>query len=138
MKTKKDDLKPPPVESYTLELSAEHLQVINSALELFFRCGMGQYDHILDLPDHWDKRNDLAAEVLDQLHVILTKKAPNAYSSITSSEISDSYRVANDIYQVIRHKLSWDKNPKGGMTVNYDTPMKWGKSPLIKIDKKLK
>lgn len=38
-------------------------------------------------------------------------------------------------YQVQRHRLSWDRYPEGGWTVNFDEPYKVGKEPLAAIER---
>jgi hypothetical protein len=58
----------------------------------------------------------------------------NAYHGIFSDKIPDEARVAWDLHQVIRHRLSWDDQPEGGITVNFDTPMKYGKEELAIIE----
>ena len=54
-----------------------------------------------------------------------------------------------DLYEVIRHKLSWERAVEKGiiesedsprnftemMTVNYDKPFMWGNEPLAKIER---
>lgn len=42
-------------------------------------------------------------------------------------------RNVGDIMNVIRHRLSWDKYPEGGKTVNFHEPMKFGEEPLTEI-----
>lgn len=39
------------------------------------------------------------------------------------------------MHQVLRHRLSWDKYPEGGLTVNFDEPLIVNDEPLIKIAK---
>jgi hypothetical protein len=35
---------------------------------------------------------------------------------------------------VARNYLTWKRNPEGGITTHYDTPMKTSKYPLMKIE----
>jgi hypothetical protein len=89
---------------YKLELNEDHLTTIQSALELYFRVGMGQMDYILQQPDYFHKTNPESKLLLDQLHIVLTGMAPNQFHSIRADKISNTNRTAYDIYQSIRHK----------------------------------
>ena len=43
--------------------------------------------------------------------------------------------IAYDMQKVFRHRLAWDRNPKGGVTVNFDTPFQSSSEPLPMIMK---
>ena len=46
------------------------------------------------------------------------------------------FRIAWDIQQVIRHRIAWDRNPKGNITVDFDSPLKTSDEqlPIIEED----
>jgi len=50
-----------------------------------------------------------------------------------SEKIHDVFRIAWDLQQVIRHRLAWDRNPKGGIQVSFDDPLKSSREPLASI-----
>jgi hypothetical protein len=68
---------------------------------------------------------------------------------VGSSKVHRYHDIAWDLYQVVRHKLSWEGAVERGviesedsprnwsemMTVNYDTPMKFGTEPLAKMER---
>lgn len=109
-------------------LTETHLRVLNRALEFLFRVGMGQFREVIDVADPTFKRRgkvqDKAEDLLRQVRELLMPDLthPNSYWSIHAHEISDDYRVACDMHQVVRHRLAWDRNPKGDFTVNFDEP----------------
>lgn len=111
-------------------LTETHLRVLNRALEFLFRVGMGQFREVIDVADPTFKRRgkvqDKAEDLLRQVRALLMPdlEHPNSYWSILAHEISDDYRVASDIHQVVRHRLAWDRNPKGDFTVNFDEPIR--------------
>jgi hypothetical protein len=124
---------------YTLELSRTQCQVLVSALDNFSRLGMGQFYTVVSehIPRNFrsinmQEVNDMCDKLKLAVHSGLDT---NAYHGIHSGEISDYYRVAWDLHQVIRHRISWDEHPEGGMTVNFDTPMRSSeKEELAKIE----
>lgn len=52
---------------------------------------------------------------------------------ISSSDVHEDSKIAWDMYQVIRNKLTWDNFPDGGYTVDFDKPMKTSNQQLITI-----
>lgn len=114
---------------YTLEVTGAQADVLVAALDLFSRMSLGQ---ISELENHWRIYGKMVEtddyETLRNSFFGLKKVAlglePNASYGIFSQEIHDTNRVAWDLQQVIRNCVSWDRNPEGGMTVNYDKPMK--------------
>ena len=122
--------------------------MINTALELYSRIGMGQLEEILQhcvfpnekKPDDeqmsfYEKREDARRELERIKCALWALPHPHAYWSISSMEIHDSNRVAWDIQQVIRHRLAWDNEPNGGWTVQFDRPMRYGGQPLPRIER---
>lgn len=113
-----------PKANYSLTLTEKQLQVIQSACELLFRIKMGQLSHVAEFFFHRPINDILALrEGLDKLSTLATGlDSHSASHGISSPEISDDARIAADVHDVIRHHLSWKKNPKGGWTVNFDKP----------------
>lgn len=71
----------------------------------------------------------LVKEKLDNI-----RERCGGYYSISSREISDNYRIAYDIQQVIRYRLAWDENPDGGFGFIYDKPIKYSNVELPVIE----
>jgi hypothetical protein len=64
----------------------------------------------------------LLKESLEKLQPLATQ-LPSGHHGIRSDKIPDSARVAFDLYQVIRHRLAWDRKPEGGFQVYFDQPL---------------
>jgi hypothetical protein len=129
---------------YTLHLTERQARVIVDALDLFSRIGMGQLKEVAYVlrqnplpssdPD-LEARTTLLSEIRDKLDTLSRywMKGPGFYG-ITSKSISDRFRIAFDIQQVIRHRLAWDRNPQGDITVDFDNPTKTSEEDLPKIE----
>jgi len=115
--------------TYTISGISEHqAHVLIEALELYSRIGMGQFHqiwHVFDFPSGAD-----TDRLFDELRYEGGLKH-GQYYGIRNSKIRDSFRISWDIYQVIRHRLAWDYEPKGGIGVQFDKPFKQGKEDLI-------
>jgi len=125
---------------YNLTLTENQARVMKDALELYARAGMGQLDLIGDV--HLRKPNKLDTESFIELRTLLhkcekviTKLLGGGFFSISSDETPEDCRIAWDIYQVVRHRLAHDREPKGGWTVDFDKPMCYGGEELAEIKK---
>ncbi|MBI4422295.1 MAG: hypothetical protein HY554_01125 [Elusimicrobia bacterium] len=119
---------------YVLELSERQAQALSQAAELYARLGTGQFDKL----DRFFWKSVLQARPhLDAL-CMLKNGSLNAGPGIRSSEVDDDYRVLYDLHQVLRHRLSWDRDPQPqGMLrgVFYDEPSRTSKEePLARIE----
>lgn len=127
---------------YTIKINEEQAHILATALEAYVRLGLGQIDMVILNVLHKEilEKENCDIDYIRMLTYPLKREIfgfdMNSSHGITSKNISDKYRVASDIERVIVHRLSWDKNPKGGMGVNYQDPMKWSEQPLPTIEKK--
>ena len=123
---------------YTIKLNTEQLYLIQQSLEVMSRLKSGQISIAMSeaYPQlSWDDREDIEKEVRSK---VFPELSPNSYYGVGSKieEISDCF----DMIQVIRHRLSWDRLAAEGKDKpdfygrNYDTPMKFGKHDLIKVE----
>lgn len=119
---------------YVLELSERQAQVLSQAAELYARLGTGQFDK---MDRFFWKDLQQARPHLDVLSMI-KNGSPNSGPGIRSPEVNDDYRVLYDLHQVLRHRLSWDRDPQpqGVLRgVSYDEPSKTSKGePLARIE----
>ena len=120
---------------YTLTLTARQAAEISSACEIVARLQMGQVDMALrELPGEQPKDYDALREIQEMVERLVPAKI----------ERGDS--IAWDLYQVIRHRLSWDREIERGniergeprnwsimMGVSFDEPMNKGDEPLAVI-----
>ena len=145
-------------ETYSLHCSKKQLAVIQDAVELYSRIGMGQYREILDiqfspispkrkeeggqyLRDFYSKwigtDKDQAEKILDQIFMKRANLPFGSYHGINSLQISGKFRTAFDIMQVIRHKF-WKE---GGCTpphVVSSSILKTSREDLPLVSKELK
>ena len=101
---------------YTLELSEEQAEIVKIALEEYFRLRMNQtWDFADDICFEDLKKNHTDAEFnkcienrdmfRDELERLLNKVHPLRYRGNKFREQTIEMRRAQDIWQVIRHKL---------------------------------
>jgi len=118
---------------YILEVNEKQAQVVSEAMELYARLGIGQYGELNHMsppqkPAHAESFflavKDLERYVFDET---------TARPSISGA--AEPYRIAYDVYQVVRHRLAWDKEPAGGVQVWYDKPFRVSEEKLPKIKK---
>lgn len=122
---------------YSLNITKQQAEIIIKALDLYSRIGMGQIIEVLD--HHTNRIKPEQAIIiynkLNEIKPMLTGLPTNSYYSISSDQISNNYRIAYDLQQVIRHRLAWDGNPDGGFGVNFDAPMNYSQIPFATIKK---
>lgn len=137
--------------TYTLHLNATQAATISKACEVLARLGMGQFRDALEClpttefcPPGWHEDMEGIAHILKKHTTIMY--GVGSYHSISSQKTSEQSKVAWDVYQVTRHRLSWDKAQAEGhpgegkaspptWTVNFDNPMKTSKEPLARMEK---
>ena len=82
---------------YTLTLTARQASEISSACEIVARLQMGQVDMaVRELPGEQPKNYDALREIQQMIERLVPAKIERGNS------------IAWDLYQVIRHRLSWD------------------------------
>ena len=131
---------------YTIKVSAKQAAVLSRATELLARLGMGQIDDALrlmpisNLGDLWETSRAISK--------ILAARHGLKEHGIASHETSDDAKIAWDLYQTLRHRLSWDRAVADGVVeplgprkipemifVNFDEPLQVGPKPLAEIKK---
>lgn len=126
-KTKKKSLT-----KYTIEVNEEQAKVISLALDIFSRMEGGQLEWVFSMiPWKYHEKLESVEPMLKELQLLLTGMQ---HGNLGIGNVSDSARIAFDLHQVIRHRLAWDREPQGRMSVSFDPPMKWGSQPLAKIE----
>ena len=119
--------------SYTLTITAEQARTLSSACELLGRLGMGQvHDAFNYLPaNRYDARglaDDLATieQLIGRHHI-----------SGGICAAPPASQTAWDLYQVLRHRLAWDRHQDGEdvTAVDFRDPMRFGPEPLATIAK---
>ena len=142
--------------TYTLTLNDTQARVMQSALDLFFRIHMGQFDEVAvivfdqqritsdvyaGVGPTWMSRRAGTEEFLQRAK---TEAFPElgryAFHSIASPHLCEPAKIACDLHGVIRHRLAWDwaGNPPERtpdmIQVCYDEPQQCGCETLAKIE----
>ncbi len=141
--------------TYTLTVTEEQAKVISTACELLARIQGGQikeaFVHLpLDKNLDWDVYHEIQDNLTERMPEILKGGIDGWCSSfgVGSSELPKSHDIAWDLYQVVRHRLSWERAVEDGvvesvdsprkfpemMFVSFDEPMQYGTEPLAKIE----
>lgn len=122
------------MDHYNLIINKEQAEVLITALESYSRMMIGQIDYALE-PLRFN--NKIKADpkrlqqLCDEIKFLFTPfEQRGASYGIYSHEVDDSARVAYDIKKVIEHRLSFDRNPEGGKTVNFQEPRRTSQQPL--------
>ena len=139
---------------YKISVTDEQAGIIQEALEIYARLGIGQFRDALEempLKDQFD------AGWHDDMHAIGSilkkhmKRNIDGWQSslgITSSDVSSDAQMAWDMYQVVRKKMAWKRAVENGivksetserdwskmMQVSYDDVMQVGPGPLAEIE----
>ncbi len=131
---------------YTLTLTDKHLAIIQEALNLYFRLGIGQtFDLNLHIEENTATRAT-STELCDIEDALckLDQKLPNCSIGVATTQVKD----AHFLHDTIRHKLAWDYAIQRGITDSYgnrhgsrmmlskfDKPINYGTLPAIEINK---
>lgn len=115
---------------YKLTVTEKQAEIMRDALELYARIHAGQISTLSEhLPHILSGKADLTEELKKAYKPFSAHKDAHGYHPTNNSEISW------DLYTLIRHRLAWDKNPKGGIFVSFDSPTQHGSEPTAIIEK---
>jgi hypothetical protein len=123
---------------YTLTLNEKQAQILVSALDLYSRIGIGQFEEVLQVYDRDLKLDhDQRERIRKALNVAKGEAGhpSNGSYGIHNPEVRGEFRTAYDIQQVVRNRLAWDRKPQGDITVDFDKPDRIGTEPLAKCAK---
>ena len=124
---------------YELKFTDDEICTVINSLDFYSRIWLGQYDHIL-----WDLRWTRNCDQLDKLNAVLCKKFGDMKTIILPGlrgyGLSGSYgifcpernvnaAIAYDMQQEFRYKRAMFLNPKGGITVDFRTPLPCNDDP---------
>ena len=133
---------------YTLELSEEQAEIIKIALEEYFRLRMNQTRDFADdicfegfnyedhTPEDFDERIERRDMLQDELAKLLNTVHPLQFRGNKFREKTIEMRRAQDIWQVIRHRLWKDRRgDKNDWCVDAREPMCMTGEPLPKMER---
>lgn len=131
---------------WELTIDEEQARLIILALDTYARMCLGQFNilgtmihtGVIGRTDRAKDDQGIVVNVDDSI-ASLKKSLGMMYGeshALCSHNVSDDARMMIDIHDVIRHRISHDLNPSGGITVNFDKPGHYVKSkplPTIKL-----
>ena len=133
---------------YTLELSEEQSEIIKIALEEYFRLRMNQtwdfaddicfegFDYGNHTKEDFNERIERRDTFRDELEKLLNNVHPLQFRGNKFREQTIEMRRAQDIWQVIRHKLWKDRHgDKDDWRVDAREPMCMTGEPLPKMER---
>ena len=142
------------MEKVILEMTPTTARMVQTACEFYFRAMIGQFEYCIDeiangipwkrdikhIKMHEEERKDEFDGWIERRKASITH-AEHAkqelfpelgrYWSYGVGKCEDA-DIAWQVNEVVRHALAWHRNPEGGWTVDFDTPMQWTKEPLPK------
>ena len=125
-----------------ISINIKDINVLTNILDLYSRLGSGQLEELISQHNSpivnqklsEDEKEKLKQHI-QQIKEILFPELGNFSSyGIFSNKITDDVKFSYDILQVIRNKVAWYNNPKGGINVNFDEPLKSSSRPLIEVN----
>jgi hypothetical protein len=136
-------------EEFVLTLSRKQAKVLVSALDLFSRIGLGQLEEVEQVAQRHglytakpgketpsSSEHALIRRWLAELKMLIYGFEPNASFGIFNPRLPAAFKISHDLEQVIRHKLAWTANPKGGSAVDFCEPLISSNEPLAKMEVK--
>lgn len=116
---------------YEIIISFEEWTVINKALELYSRLGIGDFKELKNIFSNYCNFEFNEIEMIKLIKPIrafyfkdLKKTDLSHHYSIFSNNSLEKSKIAYDIIQVIRYKLAYFNNPNGENTIDFNTPLK--------------
>lgn len=124
--------------TYTLTMDAETANVVKRACELYARILFGQWDEIsweMTMRDSTfiDRRNDCQRHLAAAQTATFPELPPGHSYGVGYDRTADT---AWNAYQAIRYAIAWHDHPEGGITVNFDKPLRVSDAPMPKCEVK--
>ena len=130
---------------YTVTLSKEQVKTIQVACELLSRIQGGQVREVFE---HLPLREDIDWGVYHEIQDELTKRMPeilkdriDGWSSsfgVGNPKLPKSHDNAWDLYQVLRHQLSWEYAIENGWVKDFNSPRNWDKMIGVSFDEPMR
>ena len=127
---------------YILTMDKETALMVDRACEFYARMVFGQFKEAANevfyaWPEKYQNENFCEMKERAEAYLTLSKMElfpelhPGASYGVGHNRSSD---VAWNIHQVIRYGISWHDHPEGGLTVNFDKPMRYADSPMPEFE----
>ena len=129
---------------YTLTLTEKQAETLMIASEVLARLGIGQFRDALgwlprreEFPEGWHDEMAAIGRMLSR-HMIGAVDGYQSSLGIHNDDVRPTPRIAWDLYQVIRHRLAWDKAVAEGVVDSPDAPRKWPAMLGVHYDEPMK
>ena len=124
-------------DEYVLHMDAETAQVVAHACELYARIRFGQFQEVGYLTIRpqctgdktFGDRIKTCREMLEKARAAAFPELENPGHSYGVGKFRDADAAWN-AYQAIRYIKAWHENPGGGVTVNFNEPMRVSDAPM--------
>ncbi len=122
------------LDKVTIQTDRKTAAIMMRALELYARIGIGQLDEVVELFCFGPATNrngqnpsadslQAARELMTQVKFALTGFESNASKGIGGEHVAEELKAAWEVRKAISHRLAWDRQPGGGMGVDFDEPL---------------
>lgn len=132
------------ITGYTMTVTKEQAQTLIQATEILARLGIGQFRDALEclptrefLPDGWHEDMDSIGRILSR-HMIGGIDGYRSSLGIHHKDVRKEAQTAWDLYQVLRHRLAWDRAVREGIVESADSPRKWPEMMQTHYDEPMK
>jgi hypothetical protein len=125
----------PLLREYDIHLNETQVQALIFACEVHNRLCLAQIDTALSLTlmtAPTEKRAEIR-DLCDKLKYIITGLPSNASYGVSCKEFGEQARIVSELFEVLRHRLAWDRCPTGGYTCDFSPVLKLSQQPLPKI-----
>lgn len=107
---------------------ASQARLLSEALDLLSRLHIGQWDAFtrqtrfyVEAP--YLRQLEKAKTLLDRAKTYAWGLPPSASLGIYNKEVAEAGFLAWAAHRALRHRLSWDRTPEGGLGVTFDEPL---------------
>lgn len=130
------------ITGYPESLSSDECRLMQDISEFYARLHVGQLTYALERlrgtsKGFWlERRMDIADIEKEWKRLLFKFDSPGASLGVGSRQATHLKDILFSLHEVLRFRLAWDAYPKGGMTVDFGTPMNWYKPvPLAHIER---
>ncbi len=124
---------------YNIKVSNKQIQIIQEALDLYSRLGMGQVDELISpfsgpLQIYHEDHEEAKVYCEGLKRLAFPGLSTNAYYGIFGEKTAEDSKISYDLIQVMRNVVAWHQNPEGGMGVNFDKPLAASDEALCEVE----
>lgn len=132
------------ITGYNLTVTKEQAEALIQATEILARLGIGQFRDALEclptrefLPIGWHEDMDIIGKMLSR-YIIGGVDGYRSSLGIHHKNVREPSRIAWDLYQVLRHRLAWDRAAREGIVESAKSPRKWPEMMQVHYDEPMK